>query len=178
MWLGLSGGALGAVPVAHAQVQTEVKRANSQTLGLETKNMGAEPYLFTGKILSIVDRTPLPGGGMYVKSDDYGTSTNAWGEFSLDLTKYRLKNQPVVVVIHYVGFLTQEIPIDFTKTDFTHILMKEDVREMGEVVVTKRPFSFSARSLPCANYSGKRHVRPKSVAPPTHSNFAQIPIFP
>ncbi|MBJ6369392.1 TonB-dependent receptor [Snuella sp. CAU 1569] len=71
---------------------------------------------------------PLPGASVLEKGTTNGTQTDFDGKFSLNIG-----NENAVLVISYIGFLTQEIAID-GKTDIA-ITMQEDAAKLEEVVV-------------------------------------------
>ena len=79
---------------------------------------------------SVVDKDgPLSGVSVSIKGSPMGTSTNVEGKFTLT-------NVPSgsVLVVRYLGFVTQEIPIG-NQTVFDNIAMTEDLLSLDEVVV-------------------------------------------
>lgn len=81
---------------------------------------------------------PLPGAIVLIKGTDHGTQTDFDGNFSLDVP------QGEKLVISYVGFKTEEIPI---YSSVINIQMEEDVMALDEVVVTAYGFSGAAAGV-------------------------------
>ena len=70
----------------------------------------------------------LPGVTVLVKGTQNGTSTNANGEFSLDVPTGG------TLVLSYVGFATQEVTPGADATPLA-VTMQQDNKQLGEVVV-------------------------------------------
>ena len=83
----------------------------------------------SGKVTAGSDGSPLPGVSILVKGTSTGTSTGADGNFSLNLT-----DNNSVLVVSFIGFATQEIPVG-GKTVIDVVLL-EDRTQLAEVVVT------------------------------------------
>ncbi|RDC61819.1 TonB-dependent receptor SusC [Adhaeribacter pallidiroseus] len=82
----------------------------------------------TGKVTSAVDNQGLPGVSVLIKGTPNGSATDVNGNFSLEAANTD------VLVVSYIGFLSQEIPVG-TKTQL-NISLKEDAKVLNEVVVT------------------------------------------
>ncbi|NRD23336.1 TonB-dependent receptor [Winogradskyella litoriviva] len=82
----------------------------------------------TGTVIEASSGQPLPGVNVVVKNTSKGASTNFDGEFTL--TDVPLN---AVVVISYIGFVTQEITI--VNNDALSISLVEDAESLSEVVV-------------------------------------------
>jgi TonB-linked SusC/RagA family outer membrane protein len=88
----------------------------------------AQSRMVTGTVRSSADNSPLPGVNVLVKGTNNGTTTNAEGGYSLQVT-----GEPVLV-FSFIGFRTQEAPLgDRTSLD---VQLQEDVTNLQEVVVT------------------------------------------
>lgn len=74
------------------------------------------------------DGQPLPGVSILEKGTTNGTQTDFEGVFQINTTDVN-----AVLVFSYLGFLTQEIPID-GNTDFS-VSLQEDTANLEEVVV-------------------------------------------
>ena len=83
---------------------------------------------------------PLPGASVTLKGTNTGTTTDAGGNFSLNIPD----NQGVLV-ISFVGYITQEINIA-GKTDIKVVLTPQDT-QADEVVVTALGITRQAKSL-------------------------------
>ncbi|NRD21272.1 TonB-dependent receptor [Winogradskyella eckloniae] len=82
----------------------------------------------TGTIIEASSGQPLPGVNVVVKNTSKGASTNFDGEFTLNDVPLNS-----VVVISYLGFVTQEITI--LNSDPLKISLVEDTESLNEVVV-------------------------------------------
>lgn len=81
----------------------------------------------TGKVTD-ENGFPLPGVTVYIKDTSIGTVTNMEGEFSLNAP-----GPDSILIFSYVGFKLEERLIG-SQTNFS-IILKEDARTLGEVVV-------------------------------------------
>ena len=82
----------------------------------------------TGTVTEASSGQPLPGVNVILKNTTTGTSTDFDGNFTLN-------NVPLnsVVVISYLGFITQEITI--TNNQPLNVALQEDAESLDEVVV-------------------------------------------
>jgi iron complex outermembrane receptor protein len=80
----------------------------------------------SGKILD-TDNSTLPGANILEKGTTNGTSSDIDGNFSLTV------KEGATLVVSYVGYKTQEIPVD-ARTVFTIVL--DGLDELDEVVIT------------------------------------------
>lgn len=79
------------------------------------------------------------GASIFVKGQTTGTITNIDGEFSLDVS------ENATIVISYIGYNSQEIVVGST-TSF-NIILKEDAKQLDEVVVTALGIKRSEKAL-------------------------------
>lgn len=99
----------------------------------------AQDRVITGKVSDAKENNPLPGVSILVKGSQRGTVTDADGSFSVNASSTD------VLVISFIGFETQEIPVgDRTNVAVT---MHESVSTLNEVVVTALGMSQEKRSL-------------------------------
>jgi TonB-dependent SusC/RagA subfamily outer membrane receptor len=83
----------------------------------------------TGRVTADADGTALAGVSILVKGTSTGTSTDADGKFSLNLS-----DKSAVLVVSFIGFATQEIAVgDRTTID---VVLQDDRTQLSEVVVT------------------------------------------
>lgn len=82
----------------------------------------------TGKVLSSDDNTGLPGVNVAVKGTTRGTTTDANGEY-----KINIPNGQAVLVFSSVGFISQEVSIG--NRSAVNITIQADTRALNEVVV-------------------------------------------
>ena len=71
---------------------------------------------------------PIPGVSVYQKDTTVGTITDFEGEYTLNVS-----GTNPVLVFSYVGFQTQEIPVNGRST--IQVTMENDVQDLDEVVV-------------------------------------------
>ncbi len=81
----------------------------------------------------------LPGANVLEKGSSNGTQTDFDGNFSLEV------DSDAVLVISYIGFKTQEIPVN-NQTSVT-VTLTEDSAKLDEVVVTAMGISREKKSL-------------------------------
>ncbi|RYF49139.1 MAG: SusC/RagA family TonB-linked outer membrane protein, partial [Cytophagaceae bacterium] len=82
----------------------------------------------TGKVLSSDDNTGLPGVNVAVKGTTRGTTTDANGEY-----KINIPSGQAVLVFSSVGFISQEVNIG--NRSAVNITIQADTRALNEVVV-------------------------------------------
>lgn len=82
------------------------------------------------------EEVPLEGVNIIVKGSNYGTQTDANGNFSLKIHKEQNGKYPVLEIF-YIGFESQQIKVKHS-TGFQKIQMKEDMVVLGMVIVKKR----------------------------------------
>lgn len=84
--------------------------------------------LLKGRVVD-TSNDPIIGASVMVKNAKEGTVTNMEGKFSLNVAP------SATLVVSYIGFVTQEVKADTQKGEMT-IMLKEDTKRLGEVVVT------------------------------------------
>lgn len=120
------------VPVEYAIVaQTVVISPRKPNPGV-SPGVATEPEIVAVEIQGTVTNSsgePLPGASVRLKGTNAGTTTDATGKFSLNIP-----GNSGVLVISFVGFVTQEIKIN-GKTDIKVVLIQQDNRADEVVVV-------------------------------------------
>ena len=81
----------------------------------------------TGRIIDMKG-IPLPGVNVTIKGTATGTITDLEGSFQINVVK-----PDAILVISYVGFITQEIPIGDQTT--IEVILQEDILGLEEVVI-------------------------------------------
>ncbi|MDH6534852.1 TonB-dependent receptor [Parabacteroides sp. 52] len=81
-----------------------------------------------GTVLSGTDDFPVIGASVIEKGSTNGVVTDLDGHFSLSVPK------GATIQISYIGFITQEVLIESGSP--LHIVLKEDVQTLGDVIVT------------------------------------------
>ncbi len=90
-------------------------------------NASAQDRRLTGKITSVDG--PVPGANVVLKGTQTGTSTDANGDYSLNIRG----NNPVLV-ISAIGFKTQEVNVG--NRSALNITIEDDATALSEVIVT------------------------------------------
>ncbi len=100
----------------------------------------AQVSTISGKVVSSVDGSPLPGASVTVKGTNAATISAPDGSFTL---KTSAKKQ--VLEISTVGFVTQSVPVPATGT--VSVTLQQDIRTLSEVVVTGVGVATSKKKL-------------------------------
>ncbi|MDF9830130.1 TonB-dependent receptor [Parabacteroides sp. PF5-6] len=95
---------------------------------LMTQMIYAQQIGISGTVISATDDYPIIGASVIEKGTTNGTVTNLDGQFTLSVAK------GAIVQISYIGFTTQEITIENASP--LHIILREDVQALGDVIVT------------------------------------------
>lgn len=86
----------------------------------------AQPIAISGTIKDANTGEPIIGANIVEKGTTNGTITDVNGKFSLSVSPN------ATIVIRYVGYKTQEIPVENTRT--FNIRLEEEAIQLGEVV--------------------------------------------
>ncbi len=112
--------------------QSKKKRSNRyesvESVTIAEKELTIKYVAFQGRVLSSLTGQGLPGVSVSVKNTNLGTTTDANGSFALDLP-----NQNAVLVLSYVGYLSQEVAVN--NQSFLEIRLEQDIQSQDEVVV-------------------------------------------
>lgn len=103
---------------------------------VKSKEQSAVPIIDLDEVLQSVvsgtitdkDGTPLPGASIVEKGTINGTQTDFEGNFTLEVS-----NPDAVLLITYIGFETQEIPVDGKST--INVSLNPSVSSLDEVVI-------------------------------------------
>ena len=102
--------------------------------------------VITGTVVSESDNEPIIGATIMVKGTQRGIATDIDGKFAIEV------NEGDVLSITNVGMLQQTVKIG--KQQSLNIVMKEDSKVLGEIVVTamgqtqeKKKLNFAVQSL-------------------------------
>ncbi len=121
--------------------------------------IGYSQISITGNITES-DGSPLPGANVLVKGSDTGTQSDFDGNFSI-VTK-----SGDVLVVSYVGFVTQEFNI--TQTDELNIQLIENASSLDEVVVIGYGTKSKAKLISAVSTVNEKTL--KSIPVPNVSN--------
>jgi TonB family protein len=83
----------------------------------------------SGKVTSAEDGSPLPGVNVLVEGTTQGTVTDSNGAFTL-----KTSNENKRLVFSFIGLQTQEVSVE--EKDKVDVVLKQDVSQLSEVVVT------------------------------------------
>ncbi len=83
----------------------------------------------TGKVTSATDNTSLPGVSVSVKGTTNGTTTDANGNYSLNVPA-----GDATLIFSFIGFVSEEVPVN--NRTAVDISLVADIQSLGEVVVT------------------------------------------
>jgi outer membrane receptor for Fe3+-dicitrate len=98
-------------------------------LGCVTESTQAH-NMIKGKVLNESSNSPLPGATILLKGSVEGTTTDEWGNFSID-TDY----EAGILVVSYIGFKTQEV--QFTShTEFLVINLIPDIVDLATIWIS------------------------------------------
>lgn len=91
-------------------------------------NIFAADKKITGKVLDAKDASPLPGVNVLIKGTGIGTSTDASGNYAINVP-----NESSVLVFSFVGFNSQEITVG--NQSVVDVNLATDAKALTEVVV-------------------------------------------
>jgi TonB-linked SusC/RagA family outer membrane protein len=94
---------------------------------LFTGAMNAQGIKVSGKVTDAADGSALPGVTLLEKGTSNGTMSDAKGTFTITVAPN------ATLLVSYVGYLTQEIPVNSRTT--INVVMALDVQKLQEVVV-------------------------------------------
>ncbi|OIN60597.1 SusC/RagA family TonB-linked outer membrane protein [Arsenicibacter rosenii] len=100
----------------------------------------AQVRTVTGKITSKDDGLAMPGVNVLIKETQRGTSTNADGKFTIDVS-----GSNAVLVFSFVGYSKIEVPVG--NRSVVDVVMTSDASQLQEVVVTALGISREKKSL-------------------------------
>jgi TonB-linked SusC/RagA family outer membrane protein len=87
-----------------------------------------EDFTVTGKITSADDNTPIPGVNVLVKGTSIGTSTDADGNYTINVA-----DRNAVLVFSFIGYLPQEITVG--ERTVVDVQLVSDITQLSEIVV-------------------------------------------
>ncbi len=88
-------------------------------------------YTLSGHVYEAADGEALPGATVAVRDTTLGTTTNAYGFFSLTVDEPR-----VTLRVSFVGFVTRFIEVDLLETGRLDVILEEEVITVEDIVVT------------------------------------------
>ncbi len=99
-----------------------------------------QEFQVRGTVTSGTDGMPLPGASIVEEGTTTGTSTNAQGQYTLEVSGPNTR-----IVVSFIGFLSQTI--DVNGREVIDVVLEEDVGQLEEVVVTAFGIERQQRAL-------------------------------
>lgn len=156
---GLAALFIGFVPFVHVPAKAYIpveqwpRQSGSVVIPIEAQQ---DHKTISGKITDEKNKA-LGGVTIQIKASRTGIHSNSDGSFSI-----QVPNDPnVILVVGYIGYITQEVRIDTSKPNGYQIKLQENTMKLGEIAVVrtkpslfkrawlwvKRPFSKIARTM-------------------------------
>jgi len=124
------GSAIAQAPIQKKQIEA-ASASEAGLMELRSEESVEEGLLtISGKAVDMETFEPLPGVSIVVQGTTDGTLTDLEGNFSIET------EPDDIIVMSYVGYLTEEISVDKLSKQEEPIALKQDLVEMDEVVVT------------------------------------------
>lgn len=92
--------------------------------------ISAQEIVIIGQVLSATDATPLTAAHVWFKGTNTGTVTNNEGFFML-----RSRQPQKTLSVSVTGYKSRNISLDYGKDQMLHILLKEDISLLDEILV-------------------------------------------
>lgn len=89
----------------------------------------AQERVVTGKVTSKEDNAPAPGVSISVKGTSIGTSTDASGNYRINVP-----NDDAILIFTFIGLKTQEVAVG--SRSVVDVALETELQELSEVVVT------------------------------------------
>lgn len=96
--------------------------------GATADDSGRQEFIVSGKVISKDDNTPLPGVNVIIKGTTTGTTTDANGNYSLNVT-----GEDAVLVFSFIGYEQYEVIVG--NQQVIDIALQPDIHQLSEVVV-------------------------------------------
>ena len=71
-------------------------------------NLFSQTITLNGKILSLDDKMPIDNANIYIKNTDFGSISNALGEFELVFDSNKTSDE-IIIIIDHIGFESTEV---------------------------------------------------------------------
>ncbi len=94
----------------------------------------AQGTVLKGKVVDI-NREPLAGVNIIIENQGQGTQTGTDGDFSIE----QVRREQIVLIFSFVGYKTEKVPVsvkDKPVLMLPDVVLNEDIRNIGEVVIT------------------------------------------
>ncbi|MBN8588346.1 MAG: TonB-dependent receptor [Rhodothermia bacterium] len=94
----------------------------------------SQRYTISGYIQDLASGERLPGATLIIRDTKLGTVSNKYGFFSITLPPQHLN-----LMVSYLGYATQSIPIELTKDTHLIIKLKENITTSTDVEINATP---------------------------------------
>ncbi|SOE21072.1 TonB-linked outer membrane protein, SusC/RagA family [Spirosomataceae bacterium TFI 002] len=108
--------------------------------GLCFSTVWAQNRTVTGRVTASEDGSSVPGVNVVLKGTTTGTTTNATGNYSIDV-----KGNNDILIVSFVGYMSQEIPVG--SRSVVNIELALNASTLNEVVVTALGIKREEKSL-------------------------------
>lgn len=109
-----------------SQVDLNYQVLSNNVIALTTS--GETRFLLVRGTVRDINGLPLPGVSIKVKGANKGAMTNSAGKFEIEAAENS------ILVISYVGFLTQELTVTDSKSEL-NVVLADDTQGLNEVIV-------------------------------------------
>ena len=124
----------------------------------------AQDRRITGRVLAGKDQQPIPGVNILIKNTQTGTTTDANGNFVLNVSPNRT-GEPGTLVFSAIGFSGQEVAIG--NQSQVNVTLQEGDQNIAEVVVTALGIKKEAKTLGYATAT----LSPEQISVNRQPNF-------
>src|SRR5687768_8618071 len=106
-----------------------MNRTASLILGLLLAGISAQAQqLVKGSVVSMTDKTSMPGVSVIIKGTSIGTATDAEGAFTLEVP-----GPESIIVFSFIGFQSEEVTVG--QQTIIEVMLSPSLEELMEVVV-------------------------------------------
>lgn len=151
--------------IADRQVIIKAKKIDTKQQ-LNT-NKKSQKFTVTG-VITDVNGTPLPGASVLEKNTTNGAQTDFDGNFTLDVASANS-----IIVISYIGFTTQEIPLNGKST--LTVVLEENAASLDEVVVVGYGVQKRANLTGAVSMVSNESIENRPVQNATQALQGQVP---
>ena len=105
-------------------------------------NLFSQTITLDGKILSSDNKTPVENANIYIKNTDFGSTSNASGEFQLFFDSNKTSDE-IIIIIDHIGFESTEIPYNVQNNiGLKDIFLVQSVIQIAELNVLSEKDDF------------------------------------
>ena len=105
-------------------------------------NLFSQTFTLNGKILSSDNKTPVENANIYIKNTDFGSTSNASGEFQLFFDSNKTSDE-IIIIIDHIGFESTEIPYNVQNNiGLKDIFLVQSVIQIDELNVLSEKDDF------------------------------------